>query len=224
MARKRVSDVSQAETEYYCDKRYNDLSRFVSYGYQLKELWALNPQRVLEIGVGNGVLSYVLRRSGVRLTTLDVEADLQPDVVASVDDMPLADNQFDVVTCFEVLEHLPFEDLPVCLREMHRTTTGHVLITLPDITPFWRMYIPRIGLKSGRLLLSIPFVPHRKTPRCAHHYWEIGVQDYPLRKVRAAIRLAGLRIHRCYRIWENPYHRMFVLAKLQQSNGSSLSC
>lgn len=201
------------DSTWYFRKEYNDRTRFMSYAQQLAELWALEPRKVLEIGVGSGVISYVLRNAGIDLTTLDVDEALEPDIVASAEHIPLSDGQFDVVACFEVLEHLPFQKFGGCIQELYRVTNRHVLISLPDATPFCSFSIPRIGIRAGCLVFSLPFVRPRKKCLCWEHRWEIGVEGYPMRRVTDAIRSAGLQIARHYRIWDNPYHRIFVLVK-----------
>ena len=50
------------------------------------------------------------------------------------------------------------------------------------------------------------------------HYWEIGKVSYPLNKITKDIEGAGFKIIKTYRIFENPYHRFFVLIKEKQFN------
>jgi len=45
------------------------------------------------------------------------------------------------------------------------------------------------------------------------HYWEIGKAGYPLSKIINEIQKAGFRVKKTYRIFENPYHRFFILRK-----------
>ena len=45
------------------------------------------------------------------------------------------------------------------------------------------------------------------------HYQEIGKVSYPLSKITKDIRRAGFKILKTYRIFENPYHRFFILKK-----------
>jgi len=45
------------------------------------------------------------------------------------------------------------------------------------------------------------------------HYWEIGKVGYPLSKITKDIERAGFNITKTYRIFENPYHRFFILRK-----------
>lgn len=72
---------------------------------------------MLEIGIGNGLVCKYLKERDVNITTLDIKENVKPDVVGNVLDMPLDDNSFDVVACYEVLEHLPYEKFHAALSE-----------------------------------------------------------------------------------------------------------
>jgi len=200
----------QVCTEHYVGHGYISPARFASYAYQIKELLALEPRNVLEVGIGNGLVSYMLRKAGVEVTTLDFDPSLEPDIVASVTDMPVADSSFDVVACFEVLEHLPFQNFIGALRELRRVSSEHVVLSLPDRT---RMYtvetvLPKLGRR--RFSFGAPFLPSTDHTFNGEHYWEIGRNGYPLNTVMECLEGSGLEVVRTYRLWENVCHRMFV--------------
>ena len=67
--------------------------------------------RVLEIGVGTGFTANYLRSKGVHVTTLDIDAEKQPDIVANVAQFDFPE-LYDAILAFEVFEHLPYGDLP----------------------------------------------------------------------------------------------------------------
>src|SRR5215217_6204663 len=107
------------------------------------EVVALSPESFLDAGCGEG---FVARRvidalPGVALTGCDVSddalelaADANPGatfVVGSVVDLPFPDCSFDVVGCFEVLEHLS-GDLPRrALSELARVARRAVVLSVP---------------------------------------------------------------------------------------------
>jgi len=45
------------------------------------------------------------------------------------------------------------------------------------------------------------------------HYWEIGKAGYPLSKIINEIQKVGFKVEKTYRIFENPYHKFFILKK-----------
>ena len=107
------------------------------------EVMALSPQSFLDAGCGEG---FVARRvidavSGISLTgcdvsqtALEIAAAANPEgrfVAGSVVDLPFPDRSFDVVSCFEVLEHLP-DDLPrIALSELGRVARQAVVLSVP---------------------------------------------------------------------------------------------
>jgi SAM-dependent methyltransferase len=110
-------------------------------------LWASNVvagQRVLDAGCGVGYGSMILRDAGAtHVTGVDIAQDavaaaheraqgnvefIQADVAA----MPLEDSSYDVVVCFEAIEHLQNQE--GALDELRRvlTPTGLLLISSPN--------------------------------------------------------------------------------------------
>lgn len=109
----------------------------------ISEVVALSPRSFLDAGCGEG---FVARRvidaaPGINLTGCDVSeaalkiaASANPEarfVAGSVVELPFPDRSFDVVGCFEVLEHLP-GDLPrTALAEMARVARRAVVLSVP---------------------------------------------------------------------------------------------
>lgn len=195
------------------DVKYDSKRRFVSYWHQIREILNLQPQRVLEVGVGNGFVSNYLRERGVELTTVDYEATLKPDVVADVRKLPFEDNTFDVVAAYEILEHLPYEESLKGLAELQRVSKQHILVSLPDATRSARIEFPVPGWKKFQLLISAPVFPRQHQLTKSGHHWEIGKKGYPLSQVVHDIQQKGLQLVKTYRVYENPQHRFFVLRK-----------
>lgn len=204
----------QVDKKIYFGSGYFNINRFASYSYQISEIISLKPEKVLEIGVGNGLVSYLLKEAGISTTTLDFDPSLKPDILASVTDIPAANNFYDVVAAFEVLEHVPFESFSKAISEMCRVSKKNVIISLPDCNRFYKIecVLPKIGKK--RLSLELPY----KNPRIhnfdGEHYWEIGKKGFPLRRIIQEIQRIGLEIERTYRAFEIPYHRFFILKKM----------
>lgn len=198
----------------YFKTSYLTVRRFASYACQLSEIVALRPQTILEIGIGNGILSYLLRKVGVQVTTLDINPLLEPDIVGSVVSVPSEPNAFDVVACFQVLEHLPFDTFPTALQELHRIVRRHAVISLPDATRHIRVSLHLPGIGDFRFMTQLRFVPARPHIFWNGHYWEIGKRGYLLPRIRSHIESAGFTVQKTFRIFDYPYHRVFVLEKL----------
>lgn len=202
----------QIEKKCYYEKGYFSVARFSSYAYQLMETTALEPKSVLEVGKGNGLFSYLLKSAGYELTTLDFDKSLDPDIVASVTDIPLSDNEFDCVTCFQVLEHLPFEMFSLALSELSRVTKKNVLISLPNRGRYYSMRW-KFPWTIGKIKWEPPNFNLEDHRFDGEHYWEINKNGYELNIIEKIIRDSGFAILNSYRIFENPYHSIFILEK-----------
>jgi len=203
----------QVDPGHYFNKSYDTKERFISYWHQINEIMELNPKKVLEIGVGNGFVSKYLKERGVNVITLDIDERLKPDAVGSVLDIPFSESSFDVVTCYEVLEHLPYENFKKALSEIFRVSKSYAILSLPDASRVYRLYvhIPKVGIIKK--LIPLPRYDRRIHKFDGEHYWEIGKAGYPLNKITKDIESVRFNIVKTYRVFEYPYHRFFVLKK-----------
>lgn len=101
------------------------------------------PATFLDAGCGEGFVAAMLRSRmpNLELTGFDVDpaavkvaARRDPQgsfMTASIFDLPFADGSFDVVGCFEVLEHLPGDGPDAALRELSRVARTAVVLSVP---------------------------------------------------------------------------------------------
>jgi hypothetical protein len=205
--------------------RYFRTGRVFSYAHQIESVLAFEPRKVLEIGVGAGVVSAALRAIGIEVTTVDCKAELHPDIVASVVSLPLGDRSADVSLCCQVLEHLPFELFQTAITELARVAASGVVLSLPDATPHYevRLRLPLVGFMEwiGTRRYHVPKTERDAAWEGSGHYWEIGYPETPLDRIVTTIKDSDLRIVRTWRVSEKSYHRLFVLqAKNRESNVS----
>lgn len=203
--------MKQVNKEAYSFGSYCDLDRWGSYHYQIREVLRNNPSTVLEVGTGDGVLkNYLVANTSVIYKNLDIAEDLNPDILGSVEDIPVSENSFDLVCAFEILEHLPFDKFETCLSELKRVSRGDVVISLPHFGP------------PVKFLLKIPFLPQikfafkmpyfRRHIFNGQHYWEIGKKGYSISKIRYIIRKHFILVDE-FVPFENQYHHFFILKK-----------
>lgn len=201
--------------EHYIDD-YDDLKRFMSYYRQIALIKELGIRQLLEIGIGNKTLSDYLRRHGLDVTTCDMNEALEPDVAADIRNLPFEDGSFEAVAAFEILEHLPWEQVSVALQELHRVSRRYVIISVPRTSLYFEMVLrfPLIKKLFRRTYLDffcrLPFSCFRKCP--PYHEWEIGLRNYPLRKIRKQLSVY-FDILKEVRPILNPLHHFFVLEK-----------
>jgi 2-polyprenyl-3-methyl-5-hydroxy-6-metoxy-1,4-benzoquinol methylase len=117
----------------------------------LDELFDLAaPSSVLDVGCGEGVLvhRWAKRLGDGRLVGIDLEEESiqagwserqAPNLeyrVMEAQNLPFAEDEFDLASAIEVLEHVP--DPEHTLSEMARCARRHLLVSVPH-EPLWRM-------------------------------------------------------------------------------------
>jgi len=202
----------QVSKEHYFQLSYDNKRRWLHYWYQIHLVLKLKPKELLEIGIGSAIVSNYLRDRGVKITTLDIDPNLKPDVVASVLNIPFENNSFELVLAAEVLEHLPFKDFIPALEEIKRVTKKYAIISLPDK----RHVLIYLGLK-------LPFIEQKnifiKSPSLkkhvfnGQHYWEIGKLRYSLKRIRNDIKKSGFKISNDFTPFDAPWNHYFILEK-----------
>lgn len=150
----------------------NPLVRRMMAGFEsaLEELFATaDPTSLLDVGCGEGVLvhKWAQRLAQARVVGIDLE---EPSIQAGwrerqapnldykvmrAESLPFTDDEFDLVTAIEVLEHVP--DPEHTLSEMARCGERHLLVSVPR-EPVWRMlnmargaYLSELGNTPGHL-------------------------------------------------------------------------
>lgn len=204
----------QVNKSHYNFTSYFTKQRWASLWHQLHEVLELHPASVLEIGPGIGFFKLVASLFDLKVETVDVAHDLNPDHIASATRLPFADDTYDCVCAFQMLEHLPYEESLQAFREMLRVSKKNIVISLPDVRPQWRycIHIPKWG-QIDKLVNKPLWRPqeHRFT---GEHYWEINKIGYTVSKVTADFATHGGTLLRTFRVAEFPSHRYFVFRKV----------
>lgn len=129
--------------------------------HRCRAVWSVFPRRgvesVLDAGCGNGYFCRWIsgkvplhRVAGLDVSPTRVALSQQrhPGIdfrAGDVTALPFGDREFDVVTCIEVLEHLP-DPLPA-LREILRVARRYAIVTVPDRQPLRMLLCPHCGRK-----------------------------------------------------------------------------
>lgn len=193
----------------YKSLKYNSKARWLSYWYQISEVVSARPGDVLIVGKGSGIVEKTLEEflPDVRLTTMDIDETLQPDIISDIRSMPFGDNSFDVILCCQVLEHIPFEDLEGVIRDFQRITRDRVIISVPHKRKHIKIEIDMPFLRQKRLILKYPF--NKGTIESRQHYWEInrGVSRHEFESLLKKY----FKIDRTYLNEINCVHRFYIL-------------
>lgn len=97
--------------------------------------------RVLDVGAGAGQFANMLAASGkfgsvtaldhIRFGKYTEFSELITRVDASIAELPFDDDEFDIVTCMEVLEHVPDEVFLPGIAELRRVCAGQLVMSVP---------------------------------------------------------------------------------------------
>jgi SAM-dependent methyltransferase len=201
---------------HHLDEYFNieyGLTRFQSYIDEIKEIAKVKTQKILDIGVGSGFMHSYLNSKGYEVISVDIRPDLEADLVCSVDTLPFSNNCFDLCLCCEVLEHLPYEKFKQSLLELKAVCASYLILSLPDASYYFVATLRFSPNNLRQISLFSPILLHRKHIFRGAHYWEIGKEGYPLKRILADIKQTGFSVEKTYRSNANPYCRMFLLKK-----------
>jgi len=214
---KVINCQKESPHKYFYQKDYDDLFRFISYYYQIELIREIQPRTILEIGLGNKFVSNYLSWHGYHIVTCDLEAELLPEVVGDIKNLPFKASSFEVVAAYEVLEHLPWEFLPQVLVELKRVTCKYVLLSVPysGLSAEIILRFPLVWKLFKSLFIDlfirVPYF-YRKFKPGDEHYWELGWRGYSLKRFKKLIP-QGMTIIKEVRPVLKTYHHFFVLKK-----------
>jgi SAM-dependent methyltransferase len=154
-----------------------------------------NNATVLEIGSFYGVVSVGLAGHGYRVIATDLQ-DVTDGMYAAVSipfvqldlrdgELPFDSSMFDAVVMCEVLEHLPFNPVPV-LREIRRVLNpeGFLYLTTPNQASLRNRMKLLFGMSTRNSIRQF------QTPLDIGIHW----REYTMDEVRELLKMAGLRV------------------------------
>lgn len=208
-------DGVQVNDGHYKKNSYNNLERFISYYYQTESILKKNPRSLLEIGPGNKIVANYLQAKGVNVTTCDFDDSTSPDIVADMRKIPVSNKSLDMVVAFQVLEHIPFEEVNTALMEFARIAQKYIIVSVPYRSSYFEAVIKFPGIRT---LLKRHFIDLSLRWRLrfggfktsGQHYWEIDSGPYSLAKVRAEMEKVG-RIVEEFSPALNKFHYFFII-------------
>jgi 2-polyprenyl-6-hydroxyphenyl methylase/3-demethylubiquinone-9 3-methyltransferase len=179
----------------------------------IAERATLAHRRVLDVGCGGGLLAEALARAGARVTAIDLapgmievarlharDASLAIDYrLAAAEELAVAAPQaFDVVTCMEMLEHVPEPE-------------GMVATLARALRPGGALFVSTLNRNLRSFLLAIVGAEYllKLIPRGTHEYERL---IRPAELARWA-RAAGLELRAMAGLELNPFTRRAALSR-----------
>lgn len=150
---------------------------------------------LLEIGVGSSLLSDLLKRRNWKITTLDIDADKNPDICESASEFDFSSVNTDVVLAFEVFEHMPFTTFEKVVDRFSKSKVKSVYFSLPwnefKLMEF-KLWLPFVHDINFRLDLPVS----RNRIDTLTHFWELAnrekyLNEKRLVKIQSVVELFG---------------------------------
>jgi ubiquinone/menaquinone biosynthesis C-methylase UbiE len=88
--------------------------------------WSKGAETALDVATGGGHVARRLREAGINVVTIDPAPGMRPDVISRGEDLPFADETYDLVACRVAAHH--FDDVEKALAEMARVSRDRVIV------------------------------------------------------------------------------------------------
>ena len=88
--------------------------------------WAEGCETALDVATGGGHVARRLREAGLEVVSSDPAPGMRPDVICRAEDLPFADESFDLVVTRIAPHH--FEDIAAALAEMSRVAADLLVV------------------------------------------------------------------------------------------------
>lgn len=163
---------------------------------------------IIEIGVGSGFTSNYLKRKGFSVTTIDIDSNKSPDIVADItnSDLPYAD----MYLAFEIFEHIPLENVIQIWKRLSEKGVSKIIFSIPHAyrTYFWfEFWSPLFGNRNFHIGRK------RGHINSEHHFWEIGIDNVSTNLVTQWLEESGYSVPKTYRY----RNHQFFIAELNES-------
>ena len=172
-------------------------------------------ESLLEIGVGSGFCSNYLRSKGFSVTTLDIDKDKNPDIVANICTDKI-NYTYDAILAFEVFEHIPFPCFSKVLSEISKQNVRKVILSIPESKfSFLKLNLKILGKEfSFQFSITRKKLPNflkKKYKLCKAHNWELNYSNkYTFKELEKLFIKKGFKILKTIRSKVNN-HVFFVL-------------
>jgi hypothetical protein len=209
---------AEIEKSYYSFAEYNSKPRILTYWHQLNEALKLQPNTILEIGIGSGLVKSYFNHCGIDTKTGDINVDLNPDYHLSIlDDAEVGKiGKFDLVMCSRVLHHIHFSELEKALINLKNLSNKNVILTLPvDELRIYSMFrytsseIKTISIKLPKFIKNIIKKSIKK--ELGSGLWQIDSEKKTSKNNVKKLINKHFNIVKSFQIPEDSSHMFYVL-------------
>jgi hypothetical protein len=200
----------QVSSDHYTGKLAK--GSWMNFFYQINNTLELKPKKIVIIGVGNGTVESYLKKEGFEVITFDIDKNLNPDIIGSVTELEkyFSNNQFDVIICAHVLEHIPFKYFSDTLRQIS-SIGRYLILQLPPSTLQFRLNLAlQPYFFNWNFNINMPILFWKKYKFNGQHYWQPYSKNHSMKKVKMEIKKYFI-LKKSYQCPENHYSYNFIL-------------
>ena len=180
-------------------ERHENIHHWTYYWHQIDMARSVlkEGEKILEIGVGTKFTSNYLKSKGFQVTTIDIDPEKEPDIVANVVEYEFSES-FDHVFAFEVFEHIPYLDFERVLEKISRICRRYLLMSVPRNEKTWFRLQAEL---PGKRTFGFGISTRRRKIISRHHHWEV---DFPPRKkknLEKSFAEKGFSVESCRKVY-----------------------
>ena len=181
-----------------------------------------NIESVIEFGSGRDTTKALVEHFGVKHLSVDISSRFYPDVVSSIENFA-TDETYDMVMCFQCLEHNSYDLFSSYLQKFKKLSNKYILISVP-YSGRWLSFSLNINLPGIHMnkIFCFPFERFNKRVRPVNefekrenkhsaHWWEVGDKLTTKKRVRKEIISSGLKIVSEFHNPLFPYHYFYMM-------------
>ena len=161
-------------------------------------------QHVLEIGVGSGFAANYLRSKNIAVTTLDIDEDKNPDIVANLVTYEFQ-KVYDHILGFEVFEHIPFKEFKELLDTFGKICNGYLFISLPRNERVWIQCDVKLPILGNRRF-EVTTLKRKITE--PHHFWEVDYGEFNKRYLENTFNQHGFEVFNCQKKFSKLFYTL----------------
>lgn len=157
---------------------------------------------IIEVGKGSGFTSNYLKNKGYQVITIDIDKNKDPDIVLDItsDEIPATD----ALLAFEIMEHIPYENVEKLVRTLSKNGTKFLIFSLPYAFKSF-LWVEGFIINFGVFKMNLG--RRRKKINSKHHHWELGIGGHSVYTIKALLNKYNFKMVSDYK-YRN--HHFFV--------------